>query len=91
MLLLCSAVIATLELISNSAAEMIGAMIVAPLMNPTVSLAFALSISNNKLAKLLLLTVVIGVLTVIATSVMFASLLNLSEVNQEMTSRKLPA
>ncbi len=70
---------------------MIGAMIVAPLMNPTVSLAFALSISNNKLAKLLLLTVVIGVLTVIATSVMFASLLNLSEVNQEMTSRKLPA
>ena len=89
-LLLCAAVIATLGLISNSAAVVIGAMIVAPLMDPILSLAFALSISNNKLAKRSLLTVVIGVLTVIATSALLASLLDVSEVNREMTSRTAP-
>ena len=89
-LLLCAAIIATLGLISNSAAVVIGAMIVAPLMDPILSLAFALSISNNKLAKRSLLTVVIGVLTVIATSALLASLLDVSEVNREMTSRTAP-
>ena len=89
-LLLCAAIIATLGLISNSAAVVIGAMIVAPLMDPILSLAFALSISNNKLAKRSLLTVVIGVLTVITTSALLASLLDVSEVNREMTSRTAP-
>ena len=89
-LLLCAAVIATLGLIANSTAVVIGAMIVAPLMDPILSLAFALSISNNKLAKRSLLTVVIGVLAVIATSALLASLLDVSEVNREMTSRTAP-
>ena len=89
-LLLCAAVIATLGLIANSAAVVIGAMIVAPLMDPILSLAFALSISNNKLAKRSLLTVVIGVLAVVATSALLASLLDVSEVNREMTSRTAP-
>ncbi|WP_114991017.1 TIGR00341 family protein [Synechococcus sp. UW179A] len=89
-LLLCAAVIATLGLISNSPAVVIGAMIVAPLMDPILSLAFALSISNNKLAKRSLLTVVIGVITVVATAALLASLLDVSEVNREMTSRTAP-
>ena len=89
-LLLCAAVIATLGLISNSTAVVIGAMIVAPLMDPILSLAFALSISNNKLAKRSLLTVVIGVITVVATAALLASLLDVSEVNREMTSRTAP-
>ena len=90
MLLLCAAVIATLGLIANSTAVVIGAMIVAPLMDPILSLAFALSISNNKLAKRSLLTVVIGVLTVIATAALLSSLLDVSEVNREMTARTAP-
>ena len=89
-LLLCAAVIATLGLIANSTAVVIGAMIVAPLMDPILSLAFALSISNNKLAKRSLLTVVIGVIAVVATSALLASLLDVSEVNREMTSRTAP-
>jgi len=83
-------VIATLGLIANSTAVVIGAMIVAPLMDPILSLAFALSISNNKLAKRSLLTVVIGVITVVATAALLASLLDVSEVNREMTSRTAP-
>ena len=89
-LLLCAAVIATLGLISNSTAVVIGAMIVAPLMDPILSLAFALSISNNKLAKRSLMTVVIGVIAVIATAALLSLLLDVSEVNREMTSRTSP-
>ena len=89
-LLLCAAVIATLGLISNSTAVVIGAMIVAPLMDPILSLAFALSISNNKLAKRSLMTVVIGVIAVIATAALLSLLLDVSAVNREMTSRTAP-
>lgn len=39
-MLAASGVIATFGLLSNSAAVIIGAMIVAPIMNPIVSLAF---------------------------------------------------
>ena len=65
-------------------------MIVAPLMDPILSLAFGLSISNNQLAKRSMLTVVIGVISVIATAALLSSLLGVSEVNREMTSRTAP-
>ena len=41
-LLICSAVIATLGLIANSTAVVIGAMVVAPLMEPILSLTSVL-------------------------------------------------
>ena len=60
LLLICSAVIATLGLISNSTAVVIGAMIVAPLMDPILSLDFGLAITNKKLVKRSAITVMIG-------------------------------
>ena len=89
-LLICSAVIATLGLISNSTAVVIGAMIVAPLMNPILSLAFGLSIADNKLVKRSAITVVIGVATVIGTAWLFASVFGASEVNREIAARTAP-
>ena len=90
LLLICSAVIATLGLISNSTAVVIGAMIVAPLMNPILSLAFGLSIADNKLVKRSAITVVIGVATVISTAWLFASVFGASEVNREIAARTAP-
>ena len=82
--------IATLGLISNSTAVVIGAMIVAPLMDPILSLAFGLAISDNKLIKRSAITVFIGVITVIGTATLFAWLLDASEVNREIYSRTAP-
>ncbi|MBT65766.1 MAG: TIGR00341 family protein [Synechococcus sp. NP17] len=90
LLLICSAVIATLGLISNSSAVVIGAMIVAPLMDPILSLAFGLAISNNKLVKRSAITVIIGVITVIATATLLGWILDASEVNREIYSRTAP-
>ena len=89
-LLICSAVIATLGLISNSTAVVIGAMIVAPLMDPILSLAFGLSIADNRLVKRSSITVVIGVATVVFTSWLLAMLLGVNEINREMTARTAP-
>ena len=41
-LLVCAALLATLGLLANSTAVIIGAMIVAPLMNPILSMSFAI-------------------------------------------------
>ena len=57
-------VIATLGLISNSTAVVIGAMIVAPLMDPLPNLAFGLADSNGKLIRRSAVTVGFGVLAV---------------------------
>ena len=90
LLLICSAVIATLGLISNSTAVVIGAMIVAPLMDPILSLAFGLSIADNRLVKRSAITVLIGIATVVGTAWILASLFGASEVNREMTARTAP-
>ena len=90
LLLVCAAVIATLGLISNSTAVVIGAMIVAPLMDPILSLAFGLTVADNRLVKRSAITVVIGVLTVVGTSWLLASLLGANEINPEITGRTAP-
>ena len=89
-LLICSAVIATLGLISNSTAVVIGAMIVAPLMDPILSLAFGLSIADNRLVKRSAITVIIGITTVVCTAWLLALVFGASEVNREMTARTAP-
>ena len=89
-LLVCSAVIATLGLISNSTAVVIGAMIVAPLMDPILSLAFGLTIADNQLANRSAITLFIGVVIVVATSWLLASLLGANEINPEITARTAP-
>ena len=82
--------IATLGLISNSTAVVIGAMIVAPLMDPILSLAFGLTIADNRLVKRSAITVLIGIATVVGTAWILASLFGASEVNREMTARTAP-
>ena len=60
--------IASLGLISNSTAVVIGAMIVAPLMDPILSLAFGLAVSEGKLIRRSAVTIGFGVLAVIGTA-----------------------
>ena len=82
--------IATLGLISNSTAVVIGAMIVAPLMDPILSLAFGLTIADNQLTNRSAITVLIGALTVVITAWLLASIFGASEVNPEITARTAP-
>ena len=89
-LLISSAVIATLGLISNSTAVVIGAMIVAPLMDPILSLSFGLAVSDAALIKRSAITVLIGTVVVISTAALLSWVLGISHVQSEITGRISP-
>ena len=89
-LLVCSAVIATLGLISNSTAVVIGAMIVAPLMDPILSLAFGLAVSDGKLIRRSAVTVMFDVAAVVGTASLLSLMLGISNVQSEIIGRTSP-
>ena len=81
--------IASLGLISNSTAVVIGAMIVAPLMDPILSLAFGLAVSDGKLIRRSAVTIGFGVLAVIGTAALISLGLGISHVQSEITGLTL--
>ncbi|MFH1452471.1 MAG: TIGR00341 family protein [Armatimonadota bacterium] len=69
-LMMClSAVIASYGLLSNSAAVVIGAMLVAPLMGPIFGIALGLLTGNNKLTRDALFAEILGILLALGISV----------------------
>ena len=89
-MLALSTIIATLGLLSNSAAVIIGAMIVAPLMGPIVGMAYSTAMGNRKLLRRSSLTVLKGVLLAIVVSWIVASIIGLETVDTEIMSRVKP-
>ena len=85
-----STIIATLGLLSNSAAVIIGAMIVAPLMGPIVGMAYSTAMGNRKLLRRSSFTVLKGILLAIVVSWIVASLIGLETVDTEIMSRVKP-
>ena len=79
-LLISSAVIAILGLISNSPAVVIRAMIVAPLMDPILSLAFGLAVRDGQLIRRSAVTIGFGVLAVVGTASLLSWGLGISHV-----------
>ncbi len=77
-LLSLSGTISTFGLLASSAATIIGAMIVAPLMGPILGIAFSTVMGNRRLFKRSLLSVVTGILLVILISVVICRLTGLS-------------
>ena len=75
-----ASVIATLGLYANSTAVIIGAMIVAPLMNPILSISFAIVTANWKLYKKSMITVLLGTSSVILVSYFIGTLFSINSV-----------
>ena len=69
---------------------MIGAMIVAPLMDPILSLAFGLAVSDGRLIRRSAVTVGFGVLAVVGTASLISWGLGVSYVQSEITGRTSP-
>ena len=90
MLMVLSTLLATLGLFSNSTAVIIGAMLVAPLMTPIVSLAMGLLRGDTSIIKDSIIKISIGVLLAMIASSLLAYLLPYSEITMEMKSRINP-
>ena len=85
-----SAIIATLGLLANSVAIIIGAMIVAPLMGPIVGMAYSTAMGNRKLLRRSSFTVLKGIVLTVVISWLTASIIGLKTLDTEILSRTNP-
>ena len=77
-------------LIADSAAVIIGAMIIAPLMGPILGMAYSTAIGNRKLLRCSSATVFSGVVLTILIAWITASIIGLKTVDSEILSRINP-
>lgn len=89
-MLAIAGIIATLGLLSNSAAVIIGAMIVAPLMNPIIALAFGSIEMNRQLISRALYTIVIGTIVIITMAYLVSELIGWKLAGSELIARMNP-
>ena len=89
-LILGACVIATLGLLSNSTAVIIGAMIIAPLMLPIRGLAFGSLEGNVLLFRKGLTAILVGTLLAITLAFFVGYLVRLPEFGSEIISRSQP-
>lgn len=89
-LVIASTVIATLGLFENSAAVIIGAMIIAPLMRPLVGLSLATISADVLLLKRATFTLIVGSITGLLIAYAIAFVLQQIELTNEILARTKP-
>ena len=89
-MLALAAAIATFGLIANSAPAIIGAMIIAPLMAPIMSLSFGLVVFERQLISRSILTVIAGVILVVVLAYLTTLLFGLRITGPEILNRTTP-
>ena len=82
--------VATYGLLSNSTAVIIGAMLIAPLMNPILGGGLALITGNNHLLKITIKAELIGAFIAIILSALLTLLLPVSHLTPEILARTEP-
>ncbi len=90
LLLALATAIATFGLLANSAATIIGAMIIAPLMNPIVTLAYSVVDLSPQLLKRSIFSLTTGVILVIFISYFITEFMGLRTVASEILGRTTP-
>jgi uncharacterized hydrophobic protein (TIGR00271 family) len=86
-----SAIIATLGLIADSAPAIIGAMIIAPLMAPIVSVAYGTACMDRQQITLSITTIIAGTLVVIAIAYVGVEAVGFRIAGPEILSRTSPS
>ncbi|MEO1210410.1 MAG: DUF389 domain-containing protein [Cyanobacteria bacterium J06638_20] len=89
-LLTGSCLIATFGLITNSAAVIIGAMLIAPLMQPLRGFAFATIEGDRELLRLSAISIIVGTLVGILMAWLAGTLLGIPEFGSEVLARTQP-
>jgi len=89
-LMLLAAAVATLGLLLNSAAVVIGAMLIAPLMSPIAGAALGVVQGDAKLLRLSVGSVASGTATAIGVAIIVAFALPGTEATSEFTARTEP-
>jgi APA family basic amino acid/polyamine antiporter len=85
-----SATIATLGLLLNSAAVIIGGMLVAPLMSPIIGLAMGIALGNVRLLREGVEATIKGVFLAVVVALLLGSVLPMVGSTDEITARTSP-
>ncbi len=89
-LVLGSCIIATFGLLSNSAAVIIGAMLIAPLMLPIRGVAFGILDADRDLIKASITSIVVGTATAVAISAILGVTTGIAQYGSEVYARSQP-
>lgn len=89
-LMILSTILATLGLFANSSPVIIGAMILAPLMSPIISLSMGVLRQDKALTKSSLITVLIGLAFGYLFAIILTLITPLSDLNREISARMNP-
>lgn len=90
-LMMLSVLLAATGLFLNSASVIIGAMILAPLMSPVISLAMGIARTDPQLIRTSVKTLAVGLILAIGCAAIFALLTPLQTLTPEMDSRLHPS
>lgn len=91
MMIVLSAALATFGLLANSPAVIIGAMLVAPLMQPLAALAIGLVRAQIALIQRASITLIQGVMVALLLSILLGRLVNVESPTSEMLARGTPS
>lgn len=87
LLILLSAVVATMGFIKDSEAVVIGAMVIAPMIGPVISTAFSSVLGDYMLLLKSSLTALFGIAIVIAISILFNFIFDIGDDNAQFIAR----
>jgi uncharacterized hydrophobic protein (TIGR00341 family) len=82
-----SVIVASIGLVRDNVAVIIGAMVIAPLLGPNMALSLATTLADVKLARISMRTLVLGVLLAVALAVALGYGLNANPSTPEISSR----
>ncbi len=86
-MIVLSAIVAAIGLIKDNVAVIIGAMVIAPLLGPNVSLSFAITVGDGELGRNALKTNIIGVFIAFAVAFVLGYFLVIDPEIREIASR----
>lgn len=86
-----SAIIGTFGLVMNSSVVIIGAMLIAPLMKPIISVAYGIVLGERDLKVRSLITIFLGMIVTVCVAAIVESILGLYEPTEEILSRISPS
>jgi uncharacterized hydrophobic protein (TIGR00271 family) len=89
-ILVCSAMLASIGLDTNSTAVIIGAMLISPLMSPILGVGLSLAIHDKKVLLHSLRNLLLAVVISLGASVLYFFLSPLSEPTSELQARTFP-
>ncbi len=89
-MLICSIMIASIGLNTNSQAVIIGAMLISPLMSPILAIGLAVAINDKKALKESLFHFGVSIIIAITTSTLFFLISPLKEFTEQIAARTAP-